>query len=693
MNQLKLAFGTLTLVLATAFCTADPTELVSIGEGKMHPQIDFADTSIVQVKEDSIIFTSSGSEEWPNITFRPTAEPWDLSGYYTVKAELTNLSSKPVLLGVRLDNPYKKKEDAPQHAQGYGIYDPGETRTMTLRLYAEPWRFKEPLGLVGMRRNPGESTMNLDIIDRVSVFAGHVQAPVLVEVSDIRAEGSVKVVDGSNYLPFVDAFGQNKHKNWEGKIRSDADLKKVYQEEKEQWRRDPGVPGLGKFGGWKDGPQLKATGFFRLEKYQGKWYFVDPEGYLFWSNGPTCISASFGYTGVEGRENYFEGLPDPNGPLGQFYSESDWAPHGFYKDKIPFQMYRFFEANLFRKYGSDWQVKFYDSVHHRLKTWGMNTIANWADRELCLQRRTPYTANFWVRGNRQLEASQGYWGKFHDVFDPSFREVVRRELKRLKKETQDPWCIGFFVDNELSWGYDGMSLALETLSCPADQPAKRVFVKDLKTKYATIEKLNAVWDTEHANWQALLDSTETPDIERARGDLEKFYAKTADTYFKMIHDELEKAAPNHLYLGCRFAWVNDAVAHASALYCDVVSYNKYQYSIRSLHLPHHIDRPIIIGEYHFGATDRGHFHPGLKEGVDQNERAALLQDYLRSALDNPQVVGVHWFQWVDSHIAGRADEENYNVGLVDVTDTPYPELTEAFRQIGNVLYDYRLNGR
>ena len=41
---------------------------------------------------------------------------------------------------------------------------------------------------------------------------------------------------------------------------------------------------------------------FRVEKVDGKWWFVDPEGYLFWSVGP-LMDVNFGYTGVQYREN------------------------------------------------------------------------------------------------------------------------------------------------------------------------------------------------------------------------------------------------------------------------------------------------------------------------------------------------------------------------------------------------------
>ena len=40
-----------------------------------------------------------------------------------------------------------------------------------------------------------------------------------------------------------------------------------------------------KFGGWKDGPRLEATGYFRTEKVNGKWALVDPEGYLYFALG------------------------------------------------------------------------------------------------------------------------------------------------------------------------------------------------------------------------------------------------------------------------------------------------------------------------------------------------------------------------------------------------------------------------
>ncbi|MEM0964969.1 MAG: beta-agarase [Verrucomicrobiota bacterium] len=663
--------------------------LVSLEEGSLHPNISHYDSRILGHRDDGLLVEAGGSEAWPSITFSSGDDAWDLRGYFRVKVDVTNLGSLPLFAGIRLDSKSAGQTNTPQHAQGFESIEPGQTMTISMRLSTEDWIFDEPLPLVGMRRAPGIELMNLAAVEKIQVFIGHADEPRTFLIQNLRAEGTVEIRPTEGFLPFVDRYGQNKHKEWPEKIRDDGDFAKVIRIEESDLSRNPGISSWSRFGGWKDGPKLEATGFFRVEKVDGKWWFVDPEGYLFWSNGPTCMSPDFGYTGVEGREHYFEGLPEDGSELAQFYQLSNWAPHGFYSDKIPYRILQVYKANLYRKYGEDWLESFIKMAHLRLRSWGMNTVANWALPELYRGNDTAYIASFFVVGNRTLEGSEGYWGKFHDVFDPSFRESVKNGFRERRFEAQDPWCIGFFVDNELSWGNDGISLSLETLTSPADQPAKIEFGRDLRRKYRDIESLNLAWGTGYRSWTDFLETRTVPSIDRAIGDLRSFYRKTADTYFRTIREEQKAAAPNHLYMGCRFAWVNDTVALSSAEYCDVVSYNKYERSIRSMRLPYDTDRPMIIGEYHFGATDKGHFHPGLREGKDQNERAELFKDYLQSALENPQMVGVHWFQWVDEHFAGRADEENYNVGLVDIADTPYREMVEVIRSVGKRMYPFR----
>jgi hypothetical protein len=133
------------------------------------------------------------------------------------------------------------------------------------------------------------------------------------------------------------------------------------------------------------------------------------------------------------------------------------------------------------------------------------------------------------------------------------------------------------------------------------------------------------------------------------------------------------------------------VARAAAKFCDVVGYNRYEYSVEALKLPDGIDMPIIIGEFHFGALDRGMFHTGLRRTESQQDRADKYRSYVESALRNPYIVGTHWFQYKDQPTTGRGDGENYQIGFVDICDTPYPEIVQAARDEGYSMYTRRFD--
>ena len=122
---------------------------------------------------------------------------------------------------------------------------------------------------------------------------------------------------------------------------------------------------------------------------------------------------------------------------------------------------------------------------------------------------------------------------------------------------------------------------------------------------------------------------------------------------------------------------------------DVISYNMCS---REIAADRYCDfgNPIIFGEFHFGATDRGMFHTGLQAAKDQNERAALYAGYIKSLALHPAVIGAHGFKYSDQPTTGRTlDGENYNIGLVNIADIPYPELIDAAKDIHEQMYFLR----
>jgi hypothetical protein len=674
-------------LLLTAATAATPAlaqkVLLDLDKDHVAAQVKAHDAD-VRLGEHGLRVATGHREPWPGITIRAPEGRWDLSAFTEVLLDVKNVGQDSIEVNLRVDNP---GADGVKHClTARASLDPGQCKTLSVALACKP--------LFGMRGYPpgyGEkSSVDPAIVNQVVVFLAKPQADHVFEIAGLRAAGSAEKVKEADktFFPLIDAFGQYVHKDWPGKTHSLDELRQHREQEESDIAAHPGPADWDQYGGWKSGPKLASSGRFRTEKRQGKWWLVDPEGRLFWSHGVDCVNAATAVTPVTDRRNWFADLPAPGSPWAQFLGRAEWAPHGYYEGRGSYQTFNFTGANLLRKYGDSWKPQFFQLVHRRLRSWGMNTIANWSDEEICRMDKTPYTAAL-HGGGRQLAGSSGYWGKFADVFDLSFHaSLLHSAATQKRRSVGDPWCLGYFVDNELSWG-DELSLALASLASPPDQPAKKAMVEDLRRKYASIERLNEVWGTSHASWDALLAATVPPDKHRAHDDLAAFATKFAEQYFHLCREAVKQVDPQGLYLGCRFAWTNDRAVRAAAVYCDVISFNRYQRSVAELRLPEGVDKPAIIGEFHFGALDRGMFHTGLVPTGSQQERAAAYRQYVGRALKNPWLVGTHWFQFGDQATTGRGDGENYQIGLVDVCDTPYPETIAALREIGAGMYTAR----
>jgi len=170
----------------------------------------------------------------------------------------------------------------------------------------------------------------------------------------------------------------------------------------------------------------------------------------------------------------------------------------------------------------------------------------------------------------------------------------------------------------------------------------------------------------------------------------------AEAYYKVVREEVKRVAPNKLYLGSRLhghSAPHGSKPHlvaAAAKYCDVTSVNRYRFSPSDLRMLEGVDKPLIIGEFHFGALDRGMLHPGLRGLSNQEQRSHAYEHYVAQALKHPHIVGTHWFQYREQNVTGRSDGENYQIGFVDICDTPYQEIINASRRIGQRLYELRL---
>jgi hypothetical protein len=579
---------------------------------------------------------------------------------------------------------------------------------------AVPLNTPDPLemGMRGPAAIPGYRLASSDYrkIDASRVQSITVQLPEKAVAAQVTI-ADVKLIPGITYDKIVDRFGQFAREDWPGKIHDQIEFADWRATEEATIAAHPRLPDRDEYGGWSAGPTLQATGFFRTAKWHGKWWLVTPEGHLFLSFGANSITTTEGDTIIDNREQMFQWLPSNDDPLASHYGANrDWEALGL---KIKYNMgrsFNFYSANLERKYGHGWYPAWQAAALARLPAWGMNTIGNWSDPQLYTAKKVAYTVTIdpWpaVKGDSTMqfaEVSSGhdYWKRMADPFDPRYAEALDRSTReKALAYRADPWCLGYFVDNEMSWGsmQDDRSrygLALGTLALRGASPAKQAFVKNLKVKYEDIAKLNQAWGTSVVSWQALLDNPLHPSGELAAGikdDLREFNREFARQYFRTVTRILKKYDPNHLYLGPRFAWHTRESVEACGELCDVVTFNIYRPKVVSSDwtVLDGIDRPVLIGEFHMGALDRGMFHTGLVPAEDQADRARMFQEYIRSVVDHPLMVGCHYFKYADEPLTGRpGDGENYNIGLVSVTDTPYPELIEAAKVVFREAYQRR----
>lgn len=620
------------------------------------------------------------------IRVRPPAgqETWDFSPAKALAVDVENLSrDKQLRLTLHVSSGSREEKNHRNVHSGLAL-NPGEKRTLQLHL-PHPSRYSTPDGVPGLR---------LVQTDKVTWFELYMQwpfegkAPNLVDcrISNFRlvgkAEDMVTVVptDPETFFPFIDVYGQYLHGDWPEKIRSDADLKKAHAAELQELASAKRPADWNEYGGWATGPQLKATGWFRIEKYRGKWYFVDPSGRLFFSHGVDVARAHSDATKSTGHENWFD-----------FKVETADLP--------------FTHWNLQKKYDrADYEDAFYRTLVRRLEHWGFNTIGNWGKQELIALGRMPYVLQLNDHESR-LPKIAGSKLKFYDVFDPAYIRTMENLLDTLgrrdpviAKSVNDPFCIGYFTDNELNYGNrNGQILGDDVLKSPRTQSAKKVFVGDLEKKYTTIEALNTAWKTDYESWDALLESRTVPKTRDYMPDSHVFFRKAVDQYFRLGRDAIKSVAPHRLYLGSRFISTDATrrpLYEASATYCDVLTTNVYANGVHNLRTEDFPDMPVLIGEFHFGVLDRGMFSASLVPiGLTQGERAVAYTRFLQGALANPNIVGTHWFQFRDQPLTGRWDGEGYAIGFVDVADTPYPELTGASREVGHNMYRYRSRGK
>lgn len=394
------------------------------------------------------------------------------------------------------------------------------------------------------------------------------------------------------------------------------------------------------YGGWKVW-QKEATGFFRTQKIDERWWIIDPEGYPFIHKAVVAVSP--------GRSVNQQIAFDK-----KFRTTKNWAKK---------------ETQLLRNYG-------------------FNGIGAWSNLDLLKKEENPliYTLIISPMGMYHSEHLKKYGGSYKTaswqnyrfdlamVFDKEFDAYIAKAIAPLSKYKEDKYLLGYFTDNELPWYTDALDKHLTLLA------------KDEQGYIAA-----KAWLDERKGFSATISDV----IQEDRMAFTAFYF---ETYMKKVTKALRKADPNHLYLGCRFnqdkgqELTNPEIFKVAGKYMDIISINHYRKWEPSQEILSNwgewSGKPLIITEWYTKAEDSGlPNNTGAGWLVKtQKDRGYFYQNFTLELLKNKYCVGWHWFKYMDNDpedLSTDPSNRDSNKGIVNSKFEPYLFLLNEMKIIND----------
>jgi len=384
----------------------------------------------------------------------------------------------------------------------------------------------------------------------------------------------------------------------------------------------------------------------RVVEEEGAWWFVGPDGKRFLSKGVDCIGPG------TPPDKYDTAKPEYSAAIRPGDTEGKWRAR----------------------------------TVARLRSWGFNTFAGWSDEKLAGTERDMVSTPV-------LHIGVSLWMPWVDMWVPGVEDRAAELARSLTAPYKGkPGILGYFLDNEFGWGdeyFIGIALGWD-----AKSPGKKLVVNTLRDLYGgDFRAFTADFTTSVTGWDALVADTKTVRKPgRGHRAIDAWMYLVARRYYEVCAGAVRAADPGRLILGDRFRqYYPQAVARAARGVLDVISTNYEAWTTDGWVSPAYFETmhalsglPVMVGEFY--ATARQNRSGNRNSGGSftlldtQEQRAAAAAAQARGLASFPFVVGWHWFQFCDEPTFGRGDGEDYNMGLVDIYDEPYREITGALKK-------------
>jgi hypothetical protein len=384
--------------------------------------------------------------------------------------------------------------------------------------------------------------------------------------------------------------------------------------------------------------KMPATGFFRAQKIDGRWWIIDPNGYRIINIGLNNVATAASDSSRQLMEQ-------------KFGNEEKWA----------------------------------QSTKALMNELGYNNFGAWSDNEVLTKLKSQYSTPFSYTiiknfmsdygkkrgGTYQASGHTGYPDNTIFVFDKEFEGFCDEYAKTLVATKDDKNLFGYFSDNEM--------------------PFQRLSLDNYLSKKDTTDQGYVA----ARNWlqQKNLAVKDITDKER-----NEFLGVMAERYYSIVSKAIKKYDPNHLYLGSRFHSYEKKVPEvfkAAGKYVDVIAVNYYR---EWTPLKEDITnweawsgKPFIITEWYTKGEDSGMPNYSGAGWIvrTQKDRGLFYQNFTLALLESKNCVGFHWFKYQDndpSNLKTDPSNRDANKGIVKLDYTVYKDLADKMKELNKNVY-------
>ncbi len=402
------------------------------------------------------------------------------------------------------------------------------------------------------------------------------------------------------------------------------------------------------YGGLMDeAMKQESTGFFYTKKIGDRWWTFDPLGYPFYRTAVVAITL--------GSSNQ--------------------------------------RQNVWAKYST--ADKWAEATTDRLRELGYNSTGGWSATDNLIKAEQPlaqtgilYVLKNYCQANGLDVSNSGSTDLLYGllpVFDPAFVDFAKTTVKEgVKEYDTSKYIYGWMGDNELP---AALSMLESSLTLDTTDPR---FIYSYATAWTFMYLKTGKTEI------YLTDVTD---------ELRKEYrAMVYDRYFKVVCDALERYAPYHQFMGCRFidkAFKDEYVMRVAGNWCDVISYNYYGAWEADAELIANqqkwAGKPFIITEWYAKGMDVWEKDNRMTNASGagwtvrtQNDRGLFYQNFTLKLLECKGCVGFDWFQYLDNDpddTSADLSNTNANKGIIDNHGEEYTELTKYMSELNNQKYN------